>query len=56
MTLYLQPLKGSTSIFFRQYFLALYFYDLVAQLAEHLPFKERVLGSSPSQVTYQDTD
>ncbi len=25
--------------------------DLVAQLAEHLPFKERVLGSSPSQVT-----
>ena len=26
--------------------------DLVAQLAEHLPFKERVLGSSPSQVTF----
>ena len=25
--------------------------DLVAQLVEHLPFKERVLGSSPSQVT-----
>ena len=27
-------------------------FDLVAQLVEHLPFKERVLGSSPSQVTY----
>ncbi len=26
-------------------------YDLVAQLVEHLPFKERVLGSSPSQIT-----
>ncbi len=26
-------------------------YDLVAQLVEHLPFKERVLGSSPSPVT-----
>ena len=26
--------------------------DLVAQLVEHLPFKERVLGSSPSQVTF----
>ena len=25
--------------------------DSVAQLVEHLPFKERVLGSSPSQVT-----
>ena len=25
--------------------------DLVAQLVEHLPFKEGVLGSSPSQVT-----
>ncbi len=25
--------------------------DLVAQLVEHLPFKERVLGSSPSRVT-----
>ena len=25
--------------------------DLVAQLVEHLPFKEVVLGSSPSQVT-----
>ena len=25
--------------------------DLVAQLVEHLPFKERVLGSSPSPVT-----
>ncbi len=24
---------------------------MVAQLVEHLPFKERVLGSSPSQVT-----
>ncbi len=27
------------------------FNDLVAQLVEHLPFKERVLGSSPSQIT-----
>ena len=27
--------------------------DSVAQLAEHLPFKERVLGSSPSGVTEQ---
>ena len=27
-------------------------FDLVAQLVEHLPFKERVLGSSPSQVTF----
>ncbi len=27
------------------------FIDLVAQLVEHLPFKERVLGSSPSQIT-----
>ncbi len=26
-------------------------HDLVAQLVEHLPFKERVLGSSPSPVT-----
>ena len=26
-------------------------FDLIAQLVEHLPFKERVLGSSPSQVT-----
>ncbi len=26
-------------------------YDRVAQLVEHLPFKERVLGSSPSPVT-----
>ena len=26
-------------------------FDLVAQLVEHLPFKERVLGSRPSQVT-----
>ena len=25
--------------------------DLIAQLVEHLPFKERVLGSSPSRVT-----
>ena len=37
MVLYLQALK----------------LDLVAQLVEHLPFKERVLGSSPSQVTSQ---
>lgn len=27
-------------------------HDLVAQLVEHLPFKERVLGSSPSQITF----
>ena len=27
------------------------FNDLIAQLGEHLPFKEVVLGSSPSQVT-----
>ena len=27
------------------------FFDLVAQLVEHLPFKERVPGSSPGQVT-----
>lgn len=26
-------------------------FDLVAQLVEHLPFKEMVLGSSPSRVT-----
>lgn len=31
--------------------LAFLFNDLVAQLVEHLPFKERVLGSSPSPVT-----
>ena len=29
-------------------------FDLVAQLVEHLPFKERVLGSNPSQVTTID--
>jgi hypothetical protein len=29
--------------------------DLVAQLVEHLPFKEVVLGSSPSQVTKSET-
>ena len=29
--------------------------DLVAQLVEHLPFKEVVLGSSPSQVTKKNT-
>ncbi len=28
--------------------------DLVAQLVEHLPFKEVVLGSSPSQVTIRN--
>ena len=27
-------------------------FDSIAQLVEHLPFKERVLGSSPSQVTH----
>jgi hypothetical protein len=26
-------------------------FDLVAQLVEHIPFKDGVLGSSPSQVT-----
>jgi hypothetical protein len=26
--------------------------DSVAQLVEHLPFKERVLGSSPSRITF----
>ena len=26
--------------------------DSVAQLVEHLPFKERVLGSRPSRITY----
>ncbi len=30
--------------------------DLVAQLVEHLPFKERVLGSSPSQITNKSSD
>lgn len=30
--------------------------DLVAQLVEHLPFKEVVLGSSPSQVTFNLTE
>ena len=28
--------------------------DSVAQLVEHLPFKERVLGSSPSRITFID--
>ena len=28
-----------------------FFQDSVAQLVEHLPFKERVLGSSPSGIT-----
>ncbi len=37
MVVYLQPLKKRN--------------DQVAQLVEHLPFKERVLGSSPSPVT-----
>ena len=37
--LYLHPLSASLTT------------DLVAQLVEHLPFKERVLGSSPSRVT-----
>ena len=37
--LYLHPLSASLVS------------DLVAQLVEHLPFKERVLGSSPSRVT-----
>ena len=33
------------------YLHSVYKLDLVAQLVEHLPFKERVLGSSPSPVT-----
>ncbi len=37
------PANGNT--------LAFLINDLVAQLVEHLPFKERVLGSSPSPVT-----
>ena len=41
MILYLHP----------QTEIGLFLIDLVAQLVEHLPFKERVLGSSPSQVT-----
>ena len=42
----------SIVINFLDYIFALPFTDdLVAQLVEHLPFKERVLGSSPSQVT-----
>ena len=41
MTVYLHPHLGK---------------DLVAQLVEHLPFKERVLGSSPSQVTNWETN
>jgi hypothetical protein len=30
----------------------LYLNDLVAQLVEHIPFKDGVLGSNPSQVTF----
>ncbi len=44
MILYLQPLRGELLKLSKHF-------DLVAQLVEHLPFKERVLGSSPSQVT-----
>ncbi len=33
---------------------ALFIIDLVAQLVEHVPFKDGVLGSSPSQVTYKN--
>gem|GEM_PF-3837854 len=35
----------------RRYFYILLWDDLVAQLVEHVPFKDGVLGSSPSQVT-----
>jgi hypothetical protein len=42
LTSYLQPLRQKKE-------------DLVAQLVEHLPFKEVVLGSSPSQVTKSET-
>ena|GEM_PF-6010581 len=45
INLYLHPHSGKNpNIFF----------DLVAQLVEHLPFKERVPGSSPGQVTETD--
>ena len=40
MMLYLHPLTDNWLV-----------RDLVAQLVEHLPFKERVLGSRPSQIT-----
>ena len=43
MIVYLHPLRAIG--------VALKKEDLVAQLVEHLPFKEVVLGSSPSQVT-----
>ena len=42
MNVYLHPHSQNDGCFF---------IDLVAQLVEHLPFKERVLGSSPSQIT-----
>ena len=40
MPLYLHPLLKKAD-------------DSLAQLAEHLPFKERVLGSSPRGITKQ---
>ncbi len=43
MIVYLHPHSRKYSLFLKD--------DLVAQLVEHLPFKEVVLGSSPSQVT-----
>ncbi len=49
MIVYLHPLMP----FFIVHWNNTEIFDLVAQLVEHLPFKERVLGSSPSQVTYK---
>ena len=51
MILYLQPLISMMSCATASKIAALFFNDLIAQLVEHLPFKEVVLGSSPSQVT-----
>lgn len=33
-------------------FLTLPLFDSVAQLVEHLPFKQRVTGSSPVRITF----
>ena len=51
MILYLQPLNSMMSCDSASKIADLFFNDLIAQLVEHLPFKEVVLGSSPSQVT-----
>ena len=47
MIVYLHPLMPFLSVHWNNTKI----FDLVAQLVEHLPFKEWVLGSSPSQVT-----